>query len=59
MVAFPECHNLQSRAVMKRLGMDYAGEFVSTVLIGGQPGVHDSAPFTLHVALPDTWQRPR
>jgi RimJ/RimL family protein N-acetyltransferase len=58
-VAFTECHNLRSRAVMERIGIDYAGKFVSTGLIGGQPGVHDSAPFRLYVALSDTWQRTR
>ena len=54
-VAFTERHNRRSRAVMERIGMRYAGEFQGSGLIVGQPGVHDGAPFALHVALRDTW----
>ncbi len=55
-VAFTERHNLRSRAVMDHIGMRYAGEFVGTGLIEGRQGVHDGAPFSLYVALRDTWQ---
>ncbi len=53
-VAFTERHNLRSRAVMERIDMSYAGEFLGTGLIEGRHGVHDGAPFALYVALRDT-----
>ena len=55
-VAFTERHNRRSRAVMERIGMAYAGEFLGNGLIEGHQGVHDGAPFSLYVALQDTWQ---
>ena len=58
-VAFTEHHNLRSRAVMERVGLGYAGEFLGTGLIEGRHGVHDGAPFALHVALRDPWRRTR
>jgi RimJ/RimL family protein N-acetyltransferase len=56
-VAFTEQHNRRSRAVMERIGMAYAGEFLGNGLIEGRQGVHDGAPFSLYVALRDTWQQ--
>jgi hypothetical protein len=41
---------------MERIGMAYAGEFLGTGLIAGSQGVHDGAPFSLYVALRDSWQ---
>ena len=55
-VSFTERHNLRSRAVMERIGMTYAGEFLGNGLIEGKQGVHDGAPFSLYIALRDTWQ---
>lgn len=55
-VAFTERHNRRSRAVMDRIGMRYAGEFLANGLIEGRRGVHDGAPFSLYIALRDTWQ---
>lgn len=48
-VAFTERHNHRSRAVMERLGMRYAGEFLRPGLVEGHAGVHDAAPFALYV----------
>ena len=55
-ISFSERHNLRSRAVMERIGMTYAGEFLGTGLIAGREGIHDQAPFALYVALRDTWR---
>lgn len=55
-ISFTERHNLQSRAVMERIGMKEAGEFRGSGLIAGRHGVYDDAPFALYVALRDTWQ---
>jgi RimJ/RimL family protein N-acetyltransferase len=55
-VSYTERHNLRSRAVMERIGMTYAGEFLGTGLIEGREGVHDGAPFALYLALRDTWR---
>jgi RimJ/RimL family protein N-acetyltransferase len=48
-VAFTERHNRRSRAVMERLGMRFVGEFPGRGLVEGRPGVHDDAPFALHL----------
>ena len=55
-VSFTERHNLRSRAVVERIGMTYAGEFLGNGLIEGRQGAHDGAPFSLYIALRDTWQ---
>jgi RimJ/RimL family protein N-acetyltransferase len=55
-VSFTERHNLRSRAVMERIGMAYAGEFLGTGLIEGREGIHDEAPFSLYIALRDNWR---
>lgn len=55
-VSFTERHNRHSRAVMERIGMRYAGEFVGSGLIEGRGGIHAEAPFSLYVALRDTWR---
>ena len=57
-VSFTEQHNLRSRAVMERIGMRYAGEVLGNGLIEGRQGVYGGAPFSLYVALRDTWQLP-
>jgi RimJ/RimL family protein N-acetyltransferase len=54
-VSFTERHNLRSRAVMERIGMTYVGEFRGPGLIAGQAGIHEDAPFSLYMALRDTW----
>jgi RimJ/RimL family protein N-acetyltransferase len=54
-VAFTERHNTRSRAVMQRIGMRHAGEFLGNGLIEGLAGVHDGAPFALAVALRSDW----
>jgi RimJ/RimL family protein N-acetyltransferase len=56
-VSFTERHNTRSRAVMERIGMSSAGEFLGRGLIEGRDGVHDGAPFSVCVAHRDTWQR--
>jgi RimJ/RimL family protein N-acetyltransferase len=56
-VAFTERHYLRSRAVMERIGMGYAGEFLGTGLIEGQHGISAGAPFSLYVALRATRQQ--
>ena len=48
-VSFTERHNARSRAVMERMGMTYAGEFLSEGLLEGVEGVHPDAPFALYV----------
>ena len=40
----------RSRAVMERLGMRHAGEFLRPGLVEGRDGVHGAAPFALYVA---------
>jgi RimJ/RimL family protein N-acetyltransferase len=54
-VSFTERHNLRSRAVMERIGMTYGGEFRGPGLIAGQAGIHEDAPFSLYLALRDSW----
>ena len=56
-VSFTERHNARSRAVMERIGMDYAGEWLRSGLIEGRDGVREATPFSVCVALRDTWQR--
>lgn len=51
-VAFTERHNAASRAVMERIGMKYAGEFLGTGLVEGHAGVHGDAPFAVYSARP-------
>jgi RimJ/RimL family protein N-acetyltransferase len=55
-VSYTERHNLRSRAVMERIGMTYAGEFLGTGLIEGREGIRDEAPFALYVALRENWR---
>lgn len=47
-VAFTEVHNRASRAVMERLGMQFAKIIYAPGLIEGRDGVHDEAPFALY-----------
>jgi RimJ/RimL family protein N-acetyltransferase/8-oxo-dGTP pyrophosphatase MutT (NUDIX family) len=47
-IAFTERHNRASRAVMERLGMEFAGEIRTEGLVEGQPGVHPDAPFAVY-----------
>ena len=47
-VAFTEAHNRASRAVMERLGMEFARIIRAPGLIEGHEGVHDDAPFALY-----------
>jgi RimJ/RimL family protein N-acetyltransferase len=56
-ISFTERHNLRSRGVMERIGMTDAGEFVGTGLIEGRAGTHDEAPFSLYLALRESWPR--
>jgi RimJ/RimL family protein N-acetyltransferase len=44
-------HNVRSRAVMERIGMQYAGEIRSRGIVDGLDGVHDDAPFAAYVRL--------
>jgi len=46
-------HNLRSRAVMKRIGMRYAGEIQSRGTAQGEDTVRDDSPFTVCVLLRD------
>jgi mutator protein MutT len=48
-IAFTERHNRASRAVMERLGMEYAGEITAEGLVEGVAGVRPDAPFAVHV----------
>jgi RimJ/RimL family protein N-acetyltransferase len=48
-IAFTERHNIASRHVMHRLGMQLLGEIRATGLIEGKSGEHDNAPFALYV----------
>ncbi|MGC4936727.1 GNAT family N-acetyltransferase [Kribbella sp. DT2] len=48
-IAFTERHNRASRAVMERLGMEYAGEITAEGLVEGLEGVQPEAPFAVHV----------
>ncbi|GAB2560819.1 GNAT family N-acetyltransferase [Kribbella endophytica] len=48
-IAFTERHNRASRAVMDRLGMEYAGEITAEGLVEGLEGVQPEAPFAVHV----------
>lgn len=54
-VAFTERHNTRSRAVMHRIGMNDAGEYLGNGMIDGLAGVHDGAPFALAIALRADW----
>jgi RimJ/RimL family protein N-acetyltransferase len=47
-ISFTERHNLASRNVMERLGMQLAGEISARGLIEGMSGEHDNAPFALY-----------
>jgi RimJ/RimL family protein N-acetyltransferase/8-oxo-dGTP pyrophosphatase MutT (NUDIX family) len=49
-IAFTERHNRASRAVMERLGMEFAGEITAEGLVEGLAGVRADAPFAVHVA---------
>jgi len=48
-ISFTERHNLASRNVMERLGMQLVGEISARGLIEGMSGEHDNAPFALYV----------
>jgi RimJ/RimL family protein N-acetyltransferase len=50
-------HNVRSRAVMERIGMQYAGEIRSRGLIEGVAGVQDDAPYAVGVLLRRDWER--
>ena len=43
-------HNVRSRAVMERIGMQYAGEIVSRGTLQGETTVRDDAPFAVYIA---------
>jgi RimJ/RimL family protein N-acetyltransferase len=47
-ISFTERHNVTSRKVMGRLGMQLAGEIRARGLIEGESGEHDEAPFALY-----------
>jgi RimJ/RimL family protein N-acetyltransferase len=51
-------HNVRSRAVMKRIGMRYAGEIRSRGLVEGADTEQDDAPFAVCVLLRRDWDRP-
>jgi RimJ/RimL family protein N-acetyltransferase/8-oxo-dGTP pyrophosphatase MutT (NUDIX family) len=51
-IAFTERANTASQAVMKRLGMQYAGEIHAEGWVEGSPTVQPDAPFTVYVANP-------
>jgi RimJ/RimL family protein N-acetyltransferase len=46
-------HNSRSVAVMRRLGMAYAGEIRSAGSVEDQAGIQADAPFAVFVALSD------
>ncbi|GAB3826716.1 GNAT family N-acetyltransferase [Kribbella italica] len=48
-IAFTEQHNRASRAVMERMGMQYAGEIVAEGLVEGVDSVRPDAPFAVHL----------
>lgn len=48
-VAFTERINTASQAVMRRLGMTYAGEIRKEGWVAGAPRVQPDAPFAVHV----------
>ena len=48
-------HNLRSRAVMERIGMQYAGEIRSRGMAGAAGGERDDAPFAVCVLLRSDW----
>jgi RimJ/RimL family protein N-acetyltransferase len=50
-------HNARSRAVMERIGMQYAGEIRSRGIVEGIDGEQDDAPFTVYVLLRRDWPR--
>jgi RimJ/RimL family protein N-acetyltransferase len=50
-------HNVRSRAVMERIGMQYAGEIRSRGAAEGLDGVRDDAPFAVCVLLRRDWRR--
>jgi RimJ/RimL family protein N-acetyltransferase len=50
-------HNARSRAVMKRIGMRYAGEIRSRGMVEGVNGEQDDAPFAVCVVLRREWDR--
>jgi RimJ/RimL family protein N-acetyltransferase len=47
-VAFTEVHNVASRRVMERLGMEFVQEIRRPGLVAGTDGIHDDAPFALY-----------
>ena len=47
-VSFTERHNLASRAVMERIGMDHAGEILARGLVEGRAEEDDHAPFAVY-----------
>jgi RimJ/RimL family protein N-acetyltransferase len=44
-------HNVRSRAVMERIGMQYAGEIRSRGMVEGRAGAQDDAPYAVCVLL--------
>lgn len=50
-------HNVRSRAVMERIGMQYAGEIRSRGIVEGMDGNQDDAPFAVYVLLRRNWLR--
>ena len=57
MVSCTVRHNVRSRAVMKRIGMRYAGEIRSRGMVDGGKGEQDDAPFAVCVLLRRDWHR--
>ena len=51
-------HNTRSRAVMRRIGMRYAGEIRSRGLVEGIDGEQDDAPYAVCILLRTDWNRP-
>lgn len=50
-------HNVRSRAVMERIGMQYAGEIRSRGIVEGVEGEQDDAPYAVCVLLRRDWER--
>jgi RimJ/RimL family protein N-acetyltransferase len=53
-ISFTERHNVASRNVMERLGLQFAGEISARGLIEGKTGEHDNAPFALYAIERDS-----
>jgi RimJ/RimL family protein N-acetyltransferase len=51
------CHNTRSRAVMERIGMQYAGEIRSRGMVEGAETEQHDAPFAVCVLLRTDWDR--